>query len=142
MTLIEHRLQECGRASHIPPDMCLIDLQEARGSVDRTLLRGVLARAGVPPRMIKVIFIFHDGMRAWVQQGGGEQRQRFHICRRLEDRGVFCSRYCLTNSTQYWSMSPFRGRPSHCRRVGTEYVGLCGTVQCYPTLQYSNRCGL
>ena len=47
--------------------MCFIDLTKAYDSVDRT----VLARFGVPQRMISVIRQFHDGMRAciWLDDG-------------------------------------------------------------------------
>ena len=48
-------------------DGVFIDLQKAYDSVDRTLLWEVLARFGVPPRMITIIRMFHDGMRARVQ---------------------------------------------------------------------------
>ena len=51
--------------------MCFIDLQEAYGTVDRTLLRQVLTRIGVPPQMIAVIQHFHDGMRACVRPDDG-----------------------------------------------------------------------
>ena len=47
--------------------MCFIDLQKAYDSVDRELLRVVLARFGVPEKMRTVIRQFHEGMRAWVR---------------------------------------------------------------------------
>ena len=45
--------------------------KHAYDSVDRTLLWTVLARFGVPQRMISVIRQFHDGMRAWVRLDDG-----------------------------------------------------------------------
>lgn len=38
-----------GRASNVSLKMCLIDLQEAHDSVERTLLWEVLAYFGLPP---------------------------------------------------------------------------------------------
>ncbi|CAM9787503.1 unnamed protein product, partial [Sphacelaria rigidula] len=52
MMFVVRQLQELGRASNIPINMCFIDLQKAYDSVDRTLLWEVLARFGVPSRMI------------------------------------------------------------------------------------------
>ena len=52
--------------------MCFIDLQQAYDTVDRTHMRQVLTRIGVPPQMIAVIQLFHDGMRAccvWPHDG-------------------------------------------------------------------------
>ena len=49
------RLQELGRTSNTPLEICFIDLAKAYDSVDRVLLWEILARFGVPPRMIKVI---------------------------------------------------------------------------------------
>ena len=62
------RLQELARKKRIPLHVCLIGLlTKAYESVDRTLLRPVLARFGVPQKMISVIRQFHDGMRACVR---------------------------------------------------------------------------
>ena len=66
------RLQELGRTSGTSLEACFICLAKAYGSVDRVLLWGVLARFGVPPRMIKAIRMFHDGMRACVQVDTGD----------------------------------------------------------------------
>lgn len=46
------------------PHVYFTDLQTIYDSVDRTLMREVTGRSGVPPRMTKVIHTFHDGMRA------------------------------------------------------------------------------
>ena len=67
MMFVVRRLKELGRTSNTSLEICLIDLAKAYDSVDRVLLREVLARFRVPPRMIKVIRMFHDGMRARVQ---------------------------------------------------------------------------
>ena len=71
MMFVIRRLQELARKKRIPLYMCFIELTKAYDSVDRTLLWTVLARFGVPQRMISVIRQFHDGMRAcvWLDDG-------------------------------------------------------------------------
>ena len=59
--------------------MCFIDLTTAYDSVDRSLLWDVLARFGVPPRMLTVIRRFHDGMQACVRLDDGECSDKFHV---------------------------------------------------------------
>ena len=56
-----------------------IDLAKVYDSVDRVLLWKVLARFGVPPRMIKVVRVFHDGMLARVQLDDGHFLAWFNI---------------------------------------------------------------
>ena len=67
--LVERRLQEMGQASNVPLNMCFIDRHEANESAHRTFLCEVLARLGVPPRMM-TFCIFHDGIRARLQLNG------------------------------------------------------------------------
>ena len=64
------RLQELSRKKDTPLFMCFIDLTKACDSVDRTLVWTVLARFGIPPRMLAVIRQFHDGMWACVRLVG------------------------------------------------------------------------
>ena len=71
MMFVIRRLQELARKKRIPLYVCFIDLTKAYDSVDRTLLWTVLARFGVPQRMISVIRQFHDGMRACVRLNNG-----------------------------------------------------------------------
>ena len=71
MMFVVQRLQELRRKARVPLFMCFIDLQKAYDSVDRTLLRQMLARFGIPPQMIEVIRQFHDGMRACVRSDDG-----------------------------------------------------------------------
>ena len=71
MIFVIHRLQELARKKRIPLYVCFIDLTKTYDSVDRTLLRTVFARFGVPQNTISVIRQFHDDMRA---------------CGRLDDR--------------------------------------------------------
>ena len=69
MMFVVRRLQELPR-KNTPLYLCLIDLTKAYDSVDRTFLWVVLARFGVPPRMLAVIRQFHDGMQACVRLDG------------------------------------------------------------------------
>ena len=52
MMFMARRLQEIGRKAGASPFMWFIDLLEAYGTVDRTLLWQVLIRIGVLPQMI------------------------------------------------------------------------------------------
>ena len=83
MMFVVRRLQELGRTSNTSLEICFIDLAKAYDSVDRVLLWEVLARFGVPPRMIKVIRMFHDGMRARVQLDDGDFSAWFNVCQGL-----------------------------------------------------------
>ena len=83
MMFVVRRLQELGRTSNTSLEICFIDLTKAYDSVDRVLLWEILARFGVPPRMIKVIHVFHDGMRARVQLDDGDFSAWFNVCRGL-----------------------------------------------------------
>lgn len=79
MMFVVRRLQELARKKDIPLLMCFIDLSKAYDSVDRTLLRTVLSRFGVPPRMLAVIRQFHVGMRACVRLDDGECSDMFDV---------------------------------------------------------------
>ena len=63
------RLQELARKKQIPLYVCFIDLTKAYDPVDRTLLKTVLARFGVPQNMISVVRQLHGIMRAARRQG-------------------------------------------------------------------------
>ena len=92
MMFVVRRLQELGRTSNTSLEICFIDLAKAYDSVDRVLLWGLLARFGVPPRMIKVIRMFHDGMRAsysWMM----EISRRGLMFARGSGKDVCCRRY-------------------------------------------------
>ena len=80
---VVRRLQELGWTSNTSLEICFVDLAKAYDSVDRVLLSEVLARFGVPPRMIMVIRMFHDGMRARVQVDDGDFSAWFNVCQRL-----------------------------------------------------------
>ena len=80
MMFIVHRLHELGRTRNTSLEICFIDLAKAHDSVDRVLLWEVLARFGVPPRMIKVIRMFHHGMRARAQLYDGDFSAWFSEC--------------------------------------------------------------
>ena len=83
MMFVVRRLQELGRTSNTSLEVCFIDLAKAYDSVDRVLLWEVLVRFGVPPRMIKVIHMFHDGMRARVELDDGDFSAWFNVCQGL-----------------------------------------------------------
>eukprot|EP00904_Undaria_pinnatifida_P009511 jgi/Undpi1/5690/HiC_scaffold_2.g00964.m1 len=84
---VVRRLQELARKD-TPVYLCFIDLTKAYDSVDRTLLWDVLARFGVPPRMVAFIRQFHDGMHesAWVCSTWGKVSGK-----------DACSRHCCSN---------------------------------------------
>ena len=66
MMFVVRRLQELGRTSNTSLEICFIGLAKAYDSVDRMLLWEVLARFGVPPRMMTVIRMFqrwYEGSR-------------------------------------------------------------------------------
>ena len=77
---VVRRLQELGRTRNTSLDICFIDLAKAYDSVDRVLLWEVFARFGVPPRMIKVVLMFHGGMRAREQLDDGDFSAWFNVC--------------------------------------------------------------
>ena len=79
MMFVVRRLQEQARKKDTPLCLCCIDLTEAYDSVDRSLLWDVLARFGVPPRMLVVSRQFHDGMQAWVRLDDGECSDKFDV---------------------------------------------------------------
>ena len=79
MMFVVRRLQELARKKDTPLYLCFIDLTKAYDSVDRTFLWDILARFGVPPRMLVVICLFHDGMQACVRLDDGECSYKFDV---------------------------------------------------------------
>ena len=79
MMFVVRRLQELARKKDTPFYLCFIDLTKAYDSVDRTLLWDVLARFGVPPRMLAVTREFHDGMQACVRLDDGVCSDKFDV---------------------------------------------------------------
>ena len=73
------RLQEDGRKAGVSLFMCLIDLQKANNTVDRTLLWQVLTRIGVPPQVMVVIQQFYDGMRVGMRSYDGVSSDWFEV---------------------------------------------------------------
>ncbi|CAB1097042.1 unnamed protein product [Ectocarpus sp. CCAP 1310/34] len=59
--------------------MWFVDLNKAYDLVDRDMLWKVLARAGIPAKLIEVIRQFHDGMRARVRMDDGELSDWFFV---------------------------------------------------------------
>ena len=76
------RLQELGRTSNTSLEIRLIDLAKAYDSVERMLWE-ILAHFGVPPRRIKFIRMFHDGIRTRVQLDDGNLSAWFNVCQGL-----------------------------------------------------------
>ena len=72
MLFVVRQLQELGRARKIHLYMCFIDPQKAYDSVDRELLWVVLARFGVPEKILTVILQFHEGEPARMRTDDGE----------------------------------------------------------------------
>ena len=68
-------------------------------SADRTLLWDVLARCGVPPRMLAVIRQFHDGMQACARFDDRECSDKFDVGQGLR-QGSFSSHWCSTCYSQ------------------------------------------
>ena len=79
MMYVVRRPQELARKKDTPLHLCFIDITKAYDSVDRTLLWGVLARFGVPPRMLAAIRQFHDDMQACVRLDDGECSDKFGV---------------------------------------------------------------
>ncbi|CAM9372832.1 unnamed protein product, partial [Ascophyllum nodosum] len=79
MIYVVRGVQELAREKDLPLFMCFIDLQKAYDSVDRSLLWKVLARYGVPAKLISIIRQFHDGMRACVRLDSGEMSEWFAV---------------------------------------------------------------
>ena len=82
------RLQELARKKDTPWYLCFIDLYKAYDFVDRTLLWDVLARFGVPPRMLDVIRQVHDIMQSCVRLDNGECSDKFDVGQGLRQRCV------------------------------------------------------
>ena len=83
MVFVVHILQELGHTSNTSLDIFFIDLAKAYDSVDRVLLCEVLARFGVPLRMVKVIRMFYDWIRARAQLDDGDFSAWFNVCQGL-----------------------------------------------------------
>ena len=79
MMFVVRRLHELARKKDTPLYLCFIDLTKVYDSIDRTLLWDVLARFGVPPRMLAVIHQFHYGMQARVRLDDGERPDKFDV---------------------------------------------------------------
>ena len=66
---VVRKVREFGLKAEVSLFMRFIGLQKAYNTVNRTHLRQVLTRIGVPPQLIAIIRQFHDGMRARVRCG-------------------------------------------------------------------------
>lgn len=86
MMLAVLRVQDSGRVSNIPAE-CVLRRPAGGVALHRPHAK-LLARFGVPPLMIKVIRVFHDGMRARVQIRDGIRRECFQVYQGLGWRCV------------------------------------------------------
>ena len=86
MMFVVRSLQELGRTSNTSLEIYFIDLAKAYDSVGRVLLWKVLARFGVPPRMIKVILMFPH---SWMM----DNSRRGLMFARGSGKDVCCRRY-------------------------------------------------
>ena len=77
MLFVVQRLHELARKKGTAVFACFIP--KAYDSVDRELLRDVLRRFGVPPKMLAVICNFHDSMRARVRIDSGLLSDWFEV---------------------------------------------------------------
>jgi hypothetical protein len=79
MLFVARMLQESARDKNVSIFMLFIDLMKAYDCIDRTLLWLILAKIGVPEKMINVIRAFHDGMQAVVRLEGGALSKPFDV---------------------------------------------------------------
>ena len=70
MVFTARLLQEKCREQHQDLYVAFVDLTKAFDSVDRDLLWSILLRFGCPPKFVKLIRAFHDGMKASVIAAG------------------------------------------------------------------------
>ena len=110
MVFVLRRLQELGRNRNSPIYIFFVYLAKAYDSVDRVLLWEVLARFGVLPRMIKVIRMFYDGVRARVQLYSGDVSAWFNICKGLRQECVL-SPQLFNIFAAVIRVVPIHGRP-------------------------------
>lgn len=69
MIFVARRLLEKAREHEDDLFTLFVDLQKAYDSVPREALWRVLERCGVPPRMLRIVKSFHEGMEAEVRVG-------------------------------------------------------------------------
>ena len=126
MLFVVRRRQELGRARKIPQKlyMCFIDLQKAYDSVDRELLWIVLARFGVPEKMLTVIRQFHEGMRTRVRTDDGEPSEWFDVTQGLRQGRVLSPLLfnILFAAVTHAVVVRFSG-PRHCAGFGSPRGG-------------------
>ena len=79
MIFVVRRVHQLARKQSTSLYVCFVDLTKAYHSVDRTLLWTVLARFGVPLKMLAVIRQFHDGRRARIRTDDGECSDWFGV---------------------------------------------------------------
>ena len=93
MPFAVRRLQELGRKARVPLCLCFIDLQKAYDSVNHPLLWQILARYGVPRRLIVAIRQFREEMRAYVRNDIGDCSEEFNVQHGSRQECLHCSTY-------------------------------------------------
>ena len=87
-------IQQLGQATNIPLCMCFIDLKKAYDSVDRQALWAVLARFGVPDKMLIGFRQLQECMRARVRTDNGDHSKWSYFTQGLR-LGCVLSRLCF-----------------------------------------------
>ena len=117
MIFVVRRFQELKWTSNTLLKICFIDLAKAYSSIDRVLLREILARFEVPPRMIEVVRMFHDGMQARVQLDDGDFLAWFNVYQGLQQTVAAIIVQHLHRSGHHSGSAVIRGGPSDCLRL-------------------------
>jgi hypothetical protein len=72
----------------LPCFKCFVDLTKAYDKVNREILWKLLAKLGVPPKLLKVIIALHEGAQAWVRVNG-ELLEPFQLESGLKQGSIF-----------------------------------------------------
>ena len=70
MIFAARQIQEKCREQNVDLYILFVDLTKAFDTVSRIGLWNILPRLGIPPRMLKMIQCFHEGMKARLVNGG------------------------------------------------------------------------
>ena len=79
MIFVARQLIEKTREHNDTLYMLFVDLKKAYDSVPRQALWKVLEKCGVPPRMLSIVRLFHEGMHAEVKVGPTATTESFEV---------------------------------------------------------------